>query len=717
MILGHPQKSVDLTPERMFASKYAWLLRWALHFVQNDRAAAEDLVQDTFVRILLSWDTLRNLDDLEPLLYSYLKYAHLDEQRRRRSYAFQSLSTVDSEALEISLKTSTLFEQIGIQNELRSILAFLLWRRRSAKFASIFLLRFFHGFFPEEIAAICLVSRHSVDLSLRYARAELKTYLLDSSRLQIPGRGRIPEFQFAKISVPAHEFVDDLRRQIFNGPREVCPSADELERRYNSFPRRSLDCDLLAHIVVCETCLERVTGNAGAPPPSARSVEDSFASARRSKVHQQGVPSKARLARVFAYGKRWLREIFEHRLGVASGFAIAVSIIVAVGLFAWMRMNQVQEQVHFHDSIENSVRAEAYIRKERGSGVVHQHLLIRTEGKTVQRDIYRDIEGRRRAKGDAPDRDEQILRAKLAEAGLDWSDPLSATRFKRWHDRLTHSSDRVQHVASSNLLVLTTTTGSGGVRSGSLTVRSDDFHPVALTLVLEDRQSIEVAELSYSTEPWNSINDSWFEPLVQPISRIKPHDTREPLPAPSSISESQIDLAWLSAFAAIQELHAEAERVEIFRDQDGVRVKGVVESEDRKQQIVARLRTIPHLIPDIVSYRELDQKPGLSSPIDAVATISVISEDSQLDKYCTAAQISRDECRQLAYRLLNSSAALARGSLRVKELKQQYPTGKSLSAGARELLIELVRGYMEHLSAALSDQQAAINMMGPPPCL
>src|SRR3984957_5484374 len=79
----------------VFETRYTWLLRWALHFTENDRAAAEDLVQETFVRLLLTWDTLADLDDLEPLLYSYLRYAHLSERRRGRSHAFQKLSTAD----------------------------------------------------------------------------------------------------------------------------------------------------------------------------------------------------------------------------------------------------------------------------------------------------------------------------------------------------------------------------------------------------------------------------------------------------------------------------------------------------------------------------------------------------------------------------------------------------------------------------------------------
>ena len=68
MRLLNPRENASQTPESMFASKYAWLLRWALHFSQNDQALAEDLVQETFVKLLLSWSSLWDLGNIEPLL-------------------------------------------------------------------------------------------------------------------------------------------------------------------------------------------------------------------------------------------------------------------------------------------------------------------------------------------------------------------------------------------------------------------------------------------------------------------------------------------------------------------------------------------------------------------------------------------------------------------------------------------------------------------------
>jgi RNA polymerase sigma factor (sigma-70 family) len=865
MHLAHPVKIADQTPEGMFAAKYAWLLRWALHFSHNDRAAAEDLVQETFVRMLLSWDKLHTLHDLEPLLYSYLRYAHLTERRKGRSYAFQSLSTVDSDTLAISLRTSTSFDQIEVQNELRSILTFLLWRCVSAKFASVFLLRFFHGFYPEEIASICLVTRHSVDLSLRHARAELKTYLLEPHHVHVPGRKRMPDYQHPNVAIPVHEFVHELQRDIFSSPHEACPAPEDLERHYRSVTLRSLDCNLIAHIVTCESCLDKVTALSGAPPPSARSMEDSLGSASRKESKKANSPEKAIVARTITEGKRRMREIFEHH---PSGLAIAlngevfavrdvsspravlkiethsieklyivevfseqgllmlalplldsppldspqlrqtialsagraltlfvdftcdgVSIeaiyedpyfssdalaeeathiteferprvasyqgsvqhgaiaeippqakprlwwrrlmdgirawilrarplafitagtLAAFVLLVWMQTNRMRDRVRFDHSLESSVIAENNVPTMPGGGAVHQRVQIRAMGKSIQHDIYRDAKGHRNAKKRAMDGDEQLLNTKLAQAGLDWSNPLSAASFKRWHDHLIRPSDEVK-TSGNSLLVFTSTVPNGLVRSESLTVRSSDFHTVARTVMLEDHESIEVAELSYEIVPWDAVSNDWLEPQTGATSpNASRRHVEKSLSIPSRLSESQIDIAALGALLAIQELHADTERLQMTRSANGVEVNGVVESESRKQQIVARLRTISHVIPGIFTYQELDAKPGTPSSTEVVKAVSVISGDSQLDRYCRAARIAHDECERLSYRFLNSSTTLVRDSNRLSELQQQYPSGRPLTSRAQFLLAGLVAGHVDHLNAALWDQEKTLEAL------
>ena len=251
-------KSSQQTLESMFTAKYSWLLRWALHFAQNDAAAAEDLVQETFVRILLMKDALCDVDNIEPLLYTHLKYAYLTERRKGRNHAFQSLVAADFDTLSISLRTYASFDQIEVQNDLRKILVFLLWRRRAAKFANIFLLRFFHEFSAEEVGALCVISRHAVDPGLARAREELKSYLADPQRIRVLGRGNAPEYRPLNTAMASDKFAGELMGEIFSSPLGACLSNEQLEQRYGALDVRPFDNDLITHMVSCKPCLDRM---------------------------------------------------------------------------------------------------------------------------------------------------------------------------------------------------------------------------------------------------------------------------------------------------------------------------------------------------------------------------------------------------------------------------------------------------------------------------
>jgi DNA-directed RNA polymerase specialized sigma24 family protein len=273
---NHPSREETLlTPESVFEAKYDWLLRWALHFTQKDRTAAEDLVQDTFVRLMVSWPRIKHtIDEAEPVLYSYLKYAHLTELRRGNRF----------------------------------------WRKRSAKSASVLLLRFFHGYFPEEIARIALMKRSVVDKLLSTAREEVKGYLADSGRMQIMHQDRPPEPTPRQIAVPPDLFPEELRTIIFQARRSPCLPAEQLLRRYQAIGPRPIPCELLAHIVSCERCLNTVNSIFDFPSPSQRSQNEALSSARRSKGASGETPPapKQEILRSIAGAKNRFRRIYEH---------------------------------------------------------------------------------------------------------------------------------------------------------------------------------------------------------------------------------------------------------------------------------------------------------------------------------------------------------------------------------------------------------------------
>jgi len=110
MHLVNPREKSKAALDSMFAAKYPWLLRWAMHFVQNDRAAAEDLVQDTFLRILSLHDEVSNLDDIKPLLYTHLRFAFLTERRRGLSQTFLGLGAPRS--LQVSFFSASFMDSL-----------------------------------------------------------------------------------------------------------------------------------------------------------------------------------------------------------------------------------------------------------------------------------------------------------------------------------------------------------------------------------------------------------------------------------------------------------------------------------------------------------------------------------------------------------------------------------------------------------------------------
>jgi RNA polymerase sigma factor (sigma-70 family) len=872
MQLSRPGKDFEQTLEGMFTAKYPWLLRWALHFAQNDPAAAEDLVQETFVRVLLLKDTLCDLDNIEPFLYTHLRYAYLTERRRGRNHSFQSLAAVDFDTLSITLRTSAAFDQIEVQNELRKILVFLLWRRRAAKFANMFLLRFFHEFSHEDIAKICLVSRHAVDLALARAREELKAYIADPQQIRVLGRGNAPEIKPQNTAVPSHKFANDMMSEIFQSVWGACPSDDQMEQRYRALTLRPLENDLLAHLVGCRTCLDKIARVFKSSPPS-QPQRISLGSIRRSMKITAATRSgkavtrseKTSLARIFDHGKRRMRETFDHypsdlvialnaetvavrdisssravlrvetrsaaqlelieilseqgilllmlpvtqhppqsppelrqevqlsddrtlalcvrftgegalieatyldphfatdanelqaladlqedNLGfdeISSGelldvlpsgdmhpthragrwrrllksaksaigsrgalVPVAVSVLIA-GVLAWVALTHSKERMDAGSVLRETTQSEGRLRTAFGPGVVHQQVEIRASGRVRRRDIYRDLDGRRRPKPQPMDSDERILRAKLAEAQDDWDDPLSAANFEAWRDRTPHQHEDVER-SGTDLLTVTTTASSGPVLRQSMTIRLGDHHPVARSLLFRDQESIQVAELSYEVVSWGPATESWFESSLGEPSQPA---TRPAVALPTlhsfEVSEDQLDMAELGVMVALQELQADTERLRESRTRSGIVVTGIVESDARKRQIFTRLKAIPHVAATIWSYRDIEAKPQDGFQHMNITALSVAAEESPLDKYCAARRLARDRCRQSAHQILNASASLVRECKRLHDLAGQFPSSRELTAGARALLDQLTTVYVEHLVVAVREEEDSFPLL------
>ena len=258
-----------VTPEEVYTAKFDWLMRWAMHFCENDRQAAEDLVQDTFTQMLSSWESIRNLDQPEKFLYSCLRYGFLRQRRLGRRILMEGLTSVDYESMLVSARHAR-GQETEWQNELRRVVTFLCWRKKAIKSASLLLLRFFHGFFPAEIAKIAILPRTSVYDAIDYARQETKAHLSDPKKLQVMHLGLPPAPAFAAL-LAAEQFAEELLNTIFTSCHSPCLPPATLLHRYHSETAIPIDSHLMAHLASCSKCLDLVCRHLELPPRGSRS--------------------------------------------------------------------------------------------------------------------------------------------------------------------------------------------------------------------------------------------------------------------------------------------------------------------------------------------------------------------------------------------------------------------------------------------------------------
>jgi DNA-directed RNA polymerase specialized sigma24 family protein len=133
-------------------------------YLTNQESAADDLVQDAFVPWMLSRSRLDEIENID-------------------AYRMQATE------------------------ELHQICAYACFRKESSKAGSVLILRFFHNYFPTEIAGVMNSSRNCVDQWQRLARREAKLFMNQPRGLRFVN-GEAP----ARTSV--RYLGSDLTRQL-----------------------------------------------------------------------------------------------------------------------------------------------------------------------------------------------------------------------------------------------------------------------------------------------------------------------------------------------------------------------------------------------------------------------------------------------------------------------------------------------------------------------
>ena len=308
------QRRVAVQPdekrEQLFTERYESLLGWAMRLTNQQREAAEDLVQDAFVQFVLGRTRLEEIENIDGYLRRMLRYMHVSRLNRSAQLLHDTaLSVADYDSCQIGWTAIEPPRRMQAFEELHQICTYACSRKESSRAGSVLILRFFHDYFPTEIAAILNTSRHCVDQWQRLARREAKLFMTEPARLRFVNAMPLstrPQIKYLKSDC---DLMLELRQMIFNSRGGECLAQAELEEIYTASRPDALTTAKLAHIVSCPFCLDAVNTLLSLPLLAQRyRTEPSEANEPKEP------PGDATGGGASGGGSGELREKFAHRL-------------------------------------------------------------------------------------------------------------------------------------------------------------------------------------------------------------------------------------------------------------------------------------------------------------------------------------------------------------------------------------------------------------------
>lgn len=394
----------------------------------------------------------------------------------------------------------------------------------------------------------------------------------------------------------------------------------------------------------------------------------------------------------------------------------AMSFVFAIAAAAWFMIWLPQRTPNITPNTLLA-RAESWDAKpDAATNVICQTVRIRASQRMIERTIYRDAQGGRRAKLRKLTYDEAQLSNKLTSADVSWDAPLSAADYHNWHDRHAGGQDRIARVGH-HLLALTTTVTDGAVMEESLTVRDSDFHPVERAVKFRDSNTIEIAELSYQALPWSDTTSILFEStnaiggLQSGMSSIP---SFSPLMIfPPVVTARQLDEAELGVRLSLNQLHADSgEQIEVTRDADRVQVKGLVETERRKHELQDQLRLLPHVTVSLSSIERMKAAQSQAADITSVQVASMQTQTTPLETYYLEHGRSSGLLSKLSLELFDSAFTADLESRAIDDLEHRYAGRNDMSLVASATLAELMFNHKQNLLAALRTEKEALAETG-----
>src|SRR5262249_53409565 len=156
------------------------------------------------------------------------------------------------------------------------------------------------------------------------------------------------------------------------------------------------------------------------------------------------------------------------------------------------------------------------------------------------------------------------------------------------------------------------------------------------------------------------------------------------------------------------------EQVHVSRSDDAVQVKGIVDTNERKQELLAQLRMLPYVSASILSVEELSSGTAqANADITSVRQYSVDAPPSPLQEYFRSQSRSPEDLNRVTHTLLDASLSVGREGGSITELLDRFAS-QHLTEQSATAVGELISHHLERLSAQLRLEEDAIRQIGIP---
>ncbi len=243
---------------------------------------------------------------------------HVSQVRRAlrvRETAFPIADILSiSETASVQGELRNTAHRVQIQDELCRICQYASIRKNSSKVGSVVILRFFHGYYPNEIAAVTGSTRAGVDKMLQRARTEARLYLKDPDSLSfLHGEQQAPDLQI-RFGQQPEDLLTELRQALYSTRVGECLSLGQLREVYQSQETDRVNHQMLAHVVCCAVCLDQVNQLLGLPLLAEREPEKMTGRDKRDRNKGDGGSGDGSSTGDFMdKPRRRLKQVLEHR--------------------------------------------------------------------------------------------------------------------------------------------------------------------------------------------------------------------------------------------------------------------------------------------------------------------------------------------------------------------------------------------------------------------